>query len=50
MTSDGLWECYEPEDDEYMEPDSDALCEDCPPVVYPTDKTRRGTCPRRNDQ
>lgn len=25
----------------------DALCSDCPPVGYPTDKTRCGMCPRR---
>lgn len=25
----------------------DALCEDCPPVGYPTDKTRCAPCPRR---
>lgn len=24
------------------------LCEDCPPVGYPTDKTRCLPCPRRN--
>jgi hypothetical protein len=23
------------------------LCEDCPPVGYPTDKTRCGPCPRK---
>ena len=26
----------------------DDLCEDCPPVGYPTDKTRCGPCPRRS--
>jgi hypothetical protein len=26
---------------------SDQLCEDCPPVGYPTDKTRCTECPRR---
>lgn len=25
-----------------------ALCEDCPPVGYPTDKTRCTPCPRRS--
>lgn len=25
-----------------------ALCEDCPPVGYPTDKTRCAPCPRRS--
>ncbi len=24
-----------------------SLCEDCPPVGYPTDKTRCAPCPRR---
>lgn len=26
---------------------SDELCEDCPPLGYPTDKTRCLPCPRR---
>ncbi len=28
-------------------PASASLCEDCPPVGYPTDKTRCTPCPRR---
>ena len=24
------------------------FCEDCPPVGYPTDKTRCASCPRRS--
>ena len=27
----------------------EALCEDCPPVGYPTDRTRCLPCPRRKD-
>lgn len=27
-----------------------SLCSDCPPVGYPTDKTRCTPCPRRNSQ
>ena len=31
-----------------QEPDAhEALCEDCPPPDYPTDKTRCAPCPRR---
>lgn len=26
-----------------------ALCSDCPPIGYPTDKTRCAECPRRTD-
>ena len=26
-----------------------ALCDDCPPMGYPTDKTRCLSCPRRSD-
>lgn len=29
-------------------PDKDELCEGCPPVGYPTDKTRCTPCPRRS--
>jgi len=28
-------------------PEGDGLCEDCPPVGYPTDRTRCAPCPRR---
>lgn len=28
-------------------PEPSELCEDCPPVNYPTDATRCGPCPRR---
>ena len=27
--------------------EEEALCEDCPPLEYPTDKTRCLPCPRR---
>ncbi len=27
-----------------------AMCEDCPPVGYPTDETRCTPCPRRNQE
>jgi hypothetical protein len=29
---------------------SDDLCEDCPPIGYPTDRTRCLPCPRRATQ
>lgn len=29
-----------------MQPPAEALCSDCPPVGYPTDKTRCAECPR----
>jgi hypothetical protein len=32
------------------EPDGPSLCDDCPPVNYPTDKTRCGPCPRRKGE
>lgn len=31
---------------EFLEKYGSALCEDCPPVGYPTDKTRCAPCPR----
>lgn len=35
------------EDEPEKTGDSSTLCEDCPPVGYPTDKTRCLPCPRR---
>jgi hypothetical protein len=31
-----------------MRAPEESLCEDCPPVGYPTDKTRCTPCPRRS--
>lgn len=31
-------------------PTQAAMCEDCPPLGYPTDKTRCAECPHRSAQ
>jgi hypothetical protein len=37
----------EEEEQRLIKREQESLCEDCPPIGYPTDKTRCAACPRR---